>query len=161
MFCHVYEWASISFPLLGMYCSLVKNGSNMKIQSLGLLGKWLIIQIQHIFFYIHLSTLAWTIPWTEEPGRLQAMGWRRVGHDWATSLSLFTLMHWRSKWQPIPVFFPGESQGRGSLVGCRLGGHTESDTTEATQQQQQQDIFVNSCVIDWRTKEKGKLNICH
>ena len=42
--------------------------------------------------------------------------------DWATSLSLFTFMHWRRKWQPTPVFLPGESQGRGSLVGCRLWG---------------------------------------
>ena len=48
-----------------------------------------------------------------------------------TSLSLFTFMHWRRKWQPTPVFLPGESQGRGSLVGCRLWGRTESDTTEA------------------------------
>ena len=39
---------------------------------------------------------------------------------------------WRRKWQPTPVFLPGESQGRGSLVGCRLRGRTESDTTEAT-----------------------------
>ena len=77
-------------------------------------------------------TLAWKIPWTEEPGRLQSMGSRRVGHDWATSLSLFTLMHWRRKWQPIPVFLPGEFQGQGSLVGCHLWGPTESDTTEAT-----------------------------
>ena len=46
----------------------------------------------------------------------------RVGHDWATSLSLFTFMHWRRKWQPTPVFLTGESQGRGSLVGCRLWG---------------------------------------
>ena len=53
------------------------------------------------------------------------------------SLSLFTFMHWRRKWQPTPVFLPGGSQGRGSLVGCRLWGRTESDTTEATQQQQQ------------------------
>ena len=44
----------------------------------------------------------------------------RVGHDWATSLSLFTFMHWRRKWQPTPVFLPGESQGQGSLVGCCL-----------------------------------------
>ena len=55
-----------------------------------------------------------------------------AGHDWATSLSLFTFMHWRRKWQPTPVFLPGESQGQGSLVGCRLWGRTESDTTEAT-----------------------------
>ena len=86
----------------------------------------------------HTSTLAWKIPWTEEPGRLQSMGSLRVGHDWATSLSLFAFMHWRRKWQPTPVFLPGESQGRWGLVGCRLWGRTESDTTEATWQQQQQ-----------------------
>ena len=80
----------------------------------------------------HSSTLAWKIPWTEEPGRLQSMGSQRVRHDWATSLSLFTLMHWRRKWQPTPVFLPGESQKWGSLVDCRLWGHTESDTTEAS-----------------------------
>ena len=86
----------------------------------------------------HSSTLAWKIPWTEEPGGLQSMGSLRVGHDWVTSLSLFTFMYWRRKWQSTPVFLPGESQGRGSLVGCRPRGHTESDTTEAMQQQQQQ-----------------------
>ena len=83
----------------------------------------------------HSSTLAWKIPWTEEPGRLQSMVLLTVGHDWATSLSLFTFMNWRRKWQPTPVFLPGESQGRGSLVGCRHWGRTESDTTEATEQQ--------------------------
>ena len=80
----------------------------------------------------HSSALAWKIPWTEEPGRLQSMGSLRVGHDRATSLSVFTFMHWRRKWQPTPVFLPGEPQGWGSLMGCRLWGHTESDTTEAT-----------------------------
>ena len=59
-------------------------------------------------------------------------GVTRVGHDLAASLSLFTFMHWRRKWQPTPVFLLGESQGRGSLVGCRLWGRTESDTTGAT-----------------------------
>ena len=68
----------------------------------------------------HSSTLAWKIPRTEEPGGPQSMGSLRVGHDWATSLSLFTFLHWRRKWQPTPVFLPGESQGWGSLVGCRL-----------------------------------------
>ena len=80
----------------------------------------------------HSSTLAWKIPWTEEPGRLQSMGLLRVGHDWATSLSLFTFMHWRRKWQPTPVFLPGESQGLGNLGGCRLWDRTESDATEVT-----------------------------
>ena len=80
----------------------------------------------------HSSTLAWKIPWTEERGGLQSMGSQRVGHDEATSLSLFPVMHWRRKWQPTPVFLPGESQGWRSLMGCRLWGRTESDTTEAT-----------------------------
>ena len=81
----------------------------------------------------HSSTLAWKIPWTEGPGGLQSMGSLGVGHDRATSLSLFPFMQWRRKWQPTtPVFLPGESQGWGSLVGCRLWGRTESDTTEAT-----------------------------
>ena len=66
------------------------------------------------------------------------MGSKRVGRDWATSLSLFTFMHWRRKWQPTPVFLPGESQGQGSLVGCHLWGCAELDMTEAIQQQQQQ-----------------------
>ena len=78
----------------------------------------------------HSSTLAWQIPRTEEPGGLQSMGLLRVGHDWATSLSLFTFMHWRRKWQPTPVFLPGESQGQGSLAGCSPWGRTELDTTE-------------------------------
>ena len=80
----------------------------------------------------HSSTLAWKIPWMEEPGGLQSMRSLKVGHDWATSLWLFTFMHWRRQWQPTPVFLPGESQGRGSLVGCCLRGRTELDTTEAT-----------------------------
>ena len=78
----------------------------------------------------HSSTLAWKIPWTVEPGGLQSMGSRRVGHDWATSLWLFTFMHWRRKWQPTPVFLPGESQGWWSLVGCSPWGREESDMTE-------------------------------
>ena len=69
----------------------------------------------------HSSTLAWKIPWTEEPARLQSMGSLRVGRDSVTR-----------KWQPTPVFLPGESQGRWSLVGCCLWGRTELDTTEAT-----------------------------
>ena len=80
----------------------------------------------------HSSNLAWRIPWMEEPGRLQSMGSLWVRHDWVTSLSLFTFTHWRRKWQLTPVFLPGESQGRGSLVCCPLWGRTESDMTEAT-----------------------------
>jgi len=80
----------------------------------------------------HSSTLAWKIPWTEEPGGLQSMGLLGIRHDWVTSLSFFTFVHWRRKWQPTPVLLPGISHGWGSLVGCCLWGRTESETTEAT-----------------------------
>ena len=88
----------------------------------------------------HSSTLAWRIPWMEEPGRLQSLGSQRVGQDWATSLSLSLLweglhwwlsgkesayyfkrhgfdpwirkMTWRRKWQPTPVLLPGKSHGQ-------------------------------------------------
>ena len=76
----------------------------------------------------HSSTLAWKIPWAEEPGRLQSMGSLRVGHDWVTLLSLFTFMHWRRKWQPTPVFFlawripgKGEPDGLPSMGSHRVG----------------------------------------
>ena len=83
----------------------------------------------------HSSTLAWKIPWMEEPGRLQSMGSLRVGHDWATSLLLFTFMHWRRKWQPTPVFSPGESEteepsGLPSM-GLRRVGHDWSNLAAA------------------------------
>ena len=75
----------------------------------------------------HSSTLAWKIPGTEKPGRLQSMGSLRVGHDFTFT---FTFMHWRRKWQPTPIFLPGESQGQRSLMGCCLWGRTESHMTE-------------------------------
>ena len=73
--------------------------------------------------------------------------WKAAVHGVAegrTRRSDFTFMHWRRKWQPTPVFLPGESQGLGSLVGCCLWGGTESDTTEVTQQQQQQHPSFNA-----------------
>ena len=80
----------------------------------------------------HSSTLAWNIPWTEEPGRLQSMG--SLESDTTERLHFhFSLSRTgEGKWQPTPVFLPGESQGWGSLVGCHLWGRTESDMTEAT-----------------------------
>ena len=76
----------------------------------------------------HSSTLAWKIPWTEEPGGLQSMGSLRVGQDSATSLSLFTFMHWRRKWQPTLVFLSGESQGRGASWAA-VSGVTQTEVT--------------------------------
>ena len=78
----------------------------------------------------HSSTFAWKIPWTEEPNRLESTGSLRVRHDWATSLSLFSLMHWRRKWQPTLVFLPGEYNGQRSLVGYSPWARKELDTTE-------------------------------
>ena len=84
----------------------------------------------------HSSTLAWKIPWMEEPGRLQSMGSLRVGHNWATSLSFFTFMHWRRKWQPTPAFLPRESQGPAGpggmpSMGSHRVGHNWSDLAAA------------------------------
>ena len=70
---------------------------------------------------LHSSTLAWKIPWTEEPGRLQSMGSQRVGSDWATSLSLFSFTHLRRKWQLTPVFLPWESRDRGAWWAAIYG----------------------------------------
>ena len=114
------------------------------------------------------STLAWKIPWAEEPGRLQSMGSRKVEHDWATSISLllFTFMHWINKWQPTPVFLPGESQGRGSLVGCCLRVLTELNTLKQLSSSSKYDtahlflihsfynmkkaFFLNVCSLWWQ-----------
>ena len=79
----------------------------------------------------HSSTLAWKITWTEEPGAAVpgvSASWTRLSSFAFT----FHFHHWRRKWQPTPVFLPGESQGLGSLVGCCLWGRTESDTTKVT-----------------------------
>ena len=73
------------------------------------------------------STLAWKIPWREEPARLQSMGSRRVGHDWATSLSLFTFLHWRRKWQPTPCSCL-ESPRDGGAWWAAIYGVTQSWT---------------------------------
>ena len=86
----------------------------------------------------HSSTLAWKIPWTKEPGRLQSMGSLGVGHDWANSLSLFTFMHWRRKWQATPVFLPAESQGWGRpgrlpSLGSHRVGHDWSSLAAAAE----------------------------
>ena len=102
----------------------------------------------------HSSSLAWKIPWMEEPGRLQSMGSPRVRHNWVTSLSLFTFMHWRRKWQPTPVFLPGESQGWGSLVGClSMGshrvGHDWSDLAAAAASEYP-NKQVTSQIVCWR-----------
>ena len=130
-------WVNICLPLdvyFSIMCpsNMLEAHNNRRMVELIHLYNGLLCSHSEKAMAPHSSTLAWKIPWTEEPGGLQSMGSLRVRHDWATSLSLFTFMHWRRKWQPTPVFLPGESQGWGSLVGCHLWGHTESDMTEVT-----------------------------
>ena len=79
----------------------------------------------------HSSILAWRIPWTEESGGLPSME-SQLDTTERLTFSLSNIIVWRRKWQPTPVFLPGESQGQKSLVGCHPWGRTESDTTEAT-----------------------------
>ena len=79
----------------------------------------------------HSSVLVWRIPWTEESGGLPSME-SQLDTTERLTFSLSNIIVWRRKWQPTPVFLPGESQGQKSLVGCRPWGRTESDTTEAT-----------------------------
>ena len=98
----------------------------------------------------HSSTLAWEIPWTEEPGGLQSMGLLRVGHDWATSLSLFTSLL-EKKMATHSSVLAWRIRGTGSLVGCHLRGCTELDTTKATQQQQQ-------VCLSFSSKEQASFN---
>ena len=98
------------------------------------------VQQLHFFYFLtntlekamapHSSTLAWRILGTAEPGGLQSMGSLRIRHNWATSLSLFTFMHWRRQWQPTPALLPGKSHGRRSLIGCSPWGCKKLDTTE-------------------------------
>ena len=104
----------------------------------------------------HSSPLAWKIPWTEEPGRLQSVGLRRIGHDWATSLSLFTFMHWRRKWQPTPMSLPGESQERWSLVavyGVAVYGVAQSRTRLRW-------LSSSSSMVKWRKPQKKNARPC-
>ena len=132
---HLWWYLSIlaSLASLDSSLSLLNSGRQLTWGQTQISWIWrLLIKLLEKAMAPDSSTLAWKIPWTEEPGRLQSMGSLRVRHDWMTSLWLFTFMHWRRKWQPIPVFLPGESHGQRSLVGCRLWGRTESDTTEVT-----------------------------
>ena len=108
------EW--LAHTLLPLITSLIHFSNNYRV-----------LTVSEKAMAPHSSTLAWKIPWTEEPGRLQSMGSQKVRYNWATSLSLFTVMHWRRKWQPTPVFLPGESQGRGSL-GAAVHWVTQSRT---------------------------------
>ena len=106
------------------------------------------------------STLAWKIPWTEKPGGLQSMGSRRVGHNWATSLSLFIFMHWRRKWQPTPVFLPGESQGRGAWWAAVYGVAQSRTRLSSSSSSSSRVRKVKLCDQNWSLFTKSMLPFC-
>ena len=129
-----WVWDFIWIPRASLVAQMVKHLPAMqetRVQSLG----WEDPLKKEMT--AHFSILAWKIPWTAEPGRLQSTGSLRVstgslrvGHDWVTSLSLFTFMHWRRKWQPTPVLLPGKSHGQRSLVVYSPRGLKQLDTSE-------------------------------
>ena len=102
----------------------------------------------------HSSTPAWKIPWVEEPGRLQFMGSLRVGRARATSLSLFTFMHWRRKWQPTPVFLPGESQDSGAWWAA-ISGVAQSRTRLRRLSSSSSSIMPVMMISSFLTKSPG------
>ena len=111
----------------------LSSGQRRQLLEYHWINNWIdLVHMKEKAMTTHTSTLAWKIPWTEEPGRPQSMEFQRIGHDWVTSVSLFTLIHWRKKWYPTPVFLPGESQEWGGLVGYCLWDSMELDKTEAT-----------------------------
>ena len=121
---------SISLQLYTLMAQMVKNLPAMQETEIRSLG-WKDSLEKRMA--TRSSVLPWIILWADLVGKWDL--WDRKVLDtteWLKLTSLFTFMHWRRKWQPAPVFLPGESQGSGSLVGCRLCGHTESDTTEVT-----------------------------
>ena len=101
----------------------------------------------------------------EEPGRLQSKRSLRVGHDWVTSLSLFTFMHWRRKWQPTPVFLPGEHHRLPSMGSHRVR-HDWSNLAAAAASHQGSPIVCSAtpesknltcliCQSSWKQKCSG------
>ena len=139
----VLEWGAIAFSH-NILNSLFKGLSKMNART-SLVVQWLKICLP--------MQGTWVWPWTgkfqhapvqlgpwtttAEPGlysqsaRLEPMLHDKRSHCNRSQMTTLEISP-RKKWQPTPVFLPRESQGRGSLVGCRLWGCTESDTTEAT-----------------------------
>ena len=117
----------------------MKSIANTETQFIGSFIQWFVLSSKNLLcarvekaMATHSSTLAWKIPWTEEPGKLQSMVPLRVGHNWVTSLSLFTFMHWRRKWQLTPVFLPGTGEPGGlPSMGSHRVGHNWCDLAVA------------------------------
>ena len=126
---YIYSWESVLFPcvLCRILVFLVFNFWNDS----GYLGRQ---------FWLWVGTLigegnGTPLQYSCLDNPMDGGAWKAAVHGVAegrAQLSDFTFLHWRRKWQPTPVFLPGEFQGRGSLVGCPLWGCTELDMTEVT-----------------------------
>ena len=107
-----------------------------KLKSKGLL--WKTVAIMQILKYWDREGQGNPLQYSCLENSMDRGAWWTAVHGVAQSrtrqkqLSMHACVHWRRKWQPTPVFLPGESQGWRSLVGCHLWGCTESDTAEAT-----------------------------
>ena len=146
--------------------------------------RWLRLTICQALYHVleegngtHSSTLAWRIPWMEEPGRLQSMGSPRVRHDWATSLSLFTFMHWRRKWSThssaLAWRIPGTGEPGGlPSMGSHRVGHDWSDLAAAAVPRPSQGgetavptgramLIVYSCCLFWLVSHCGIQSVTH
>ena len=110
-----------SFPhfLIGLFCFSGMNYISclyiLEINSVSFFFCYYFIPFWGLSFHLAYSFLCYA-----KAFKFNQVPFVYFGRDWATSLSFFTFMHWRRKWQPTPVFLPWESQGRGSLVGCHL-----------------------------------------
>ena len=115
----------------------------------------------------HSSTLAWKITWAEEPGRLQSMGSLRVRHDWATSLSLFTFMHWRRKWQTHSSVLAwripgtGEPGGLPSMGSHRVGHDWVTSLSLFTFMHWRRKWQTHSSILAWRIPGTGEPGWAH
>ena len=126
------NWHSLPPNIIFLFAFIIPWSTNFPLP-------WFI----YIYVYIsekamapHSSTLAWKIPWAKEPGRLQSMGSQRVRHDWATSLSLFTFMHWRREMAThssvLAWRIPGTGEPGGLLsMGSHRVGHDWSNLAAA------------------------------
>ena len=119
----------------GFFTSCATTPKSTGVGSLSLL-QWIFLTQESNQGLLHCRQVLYQLSYKGSPAGKLANSQRYFKYQLINKYLLNT----RRKWQPTPVFLPGESQGRGSLVGCRLWGRTESDTTEATQQQQQQHI---------------------
>ena len=110
---------------------------------------------------LHSSTLAWKIPWTEEPGGLQSMESLRVGHDWATSLSLFTFMHWKGNGNPLQCSCLENPRDRGAWWAAVYGvAQSQTRLSDFTFTFHfcalEKEMATHSSVLAWRIPGTGE-----